>query len=445
MQRHVGNPVVIPENLFGAVAMMHVVIDDQHAFALGGQRGRSHRDVVDQTESHCLTWSGMMPRWAHSTKRRIAFAGAQSSNRIQPGARREQRNGIGVGDGAGVSVKLAATGQTHMPQPLQVQPVVHPFDIDNFGRGGELRRNDLIEPGLGDAPADGEQPTGRFRVKRTRNMVKKPFVCEIQDRHTEHVTASPYPHVPVGCPTFPVMRPTLRIPAGPYGLYARWWDGDATTAVMRSTALPRTCPPTMINDALDALAQQGVRRVLTGALHYSDTVPFALAGFAVCEELRLMRHDLDHLDTCPIATRRGRLRRDLAQSLEIDHAAFGSFWRFSVDDVKDALHATPSSRYRVVGLPDAPRAKTIAGYAISGRFGQIGYLQRLAVAPDVRRQGLATALVLDALRWMRRYRATSAMVNTQLVNDQARELYEHLGFVEENERLSILSYEFGAA
>lgn len=236
------------------------------------------------------------------------------------------------------------------------------------------------------------------------------------------------------------MHPSTLLPPSPHGLQARWWHDDATTAVLRVSGLPRACPPRVIHRAVQTLARQGARRVLTGALHEADLAPFQLAGFTLHEQLRLLRHDLTRLDTPPHPTRRARRRRDLARCVAIDHAAFGDFWQFDRADVLDALDATSSRRHRLVDHPDGPRHVPV-GYAICGRYGTVGYLQRLAVHPDAQRRGLATALVVDGLHWMRRRRATTALVNTQLHNDQALALYEHLGFVEEHERLSILAFD----
>jgi ribosomal protein S18 acetylase RimI-like enzyme len=78
------------------------------------------------------------------------------------------------------------------------------------------------------------------------------------------------------------------------------------------------------------------------------------------------------------------------------------------------------------------------GYAVTGRAGRRGFLQRLAVQPDHQRGGLGRALVLDGLRWLRRWRAERAVVNTQLENDAALALYENLGFRREPSGLSVL-------
>ena len=56
----------------------------------------------------------------------------------------------------------------------------------------------------------------------------------------------------------------------------------------------------------------------------------------------------------------------------------------------------PSARFRVVDDGE------VVGYAITGRAGSIGYLQRLAVLPDHQRRGIGHALVMDGLLWARR-------------------------------------------
>jgi hypothetical protein len=48
------------------------------------------------------------------------------------------------------------------------------------------------------------------------------------------------------------------------------------------------------------------------------------------------------------------------------------------------------------------------------------------------------ALTVDSLRWMRRRNAEVALVNTQLVNQRAYDLYVSLGFRPEPDGLGVL-------
>jgi hypothetical protein len=55
--------------------------------------------------------------------------------------------------------------------------------------------------------------------------------------------------------------------------------------------------------------------------------------------------------------------------------------------------------------------------------------------------GLGRALALDSLHWMRRHRVRGAVVNTQLDNRAAIELYLGLGFRMEPSGLAVLRRE----
>jgi ribosomal protein S18 acetylase RimI-like enzyme len=120
--------------------------------------------------------------------------------------------------------------------------------------------------------------------------------------------------------------------------------------------------------------------------------------------------------------RRAR-RSDRGAALAVDARSFDPFWRLDSAGLDEAVDATPSSRFRVIDGPGG-----VAGYAVSGRAGARGFLQRLAVDPSARSRGYGSALVLDGLRWMKRRGAARAMVNTQERNNEALRLYERLGF-----------------
>lgn len=122
--------------------------------------------------------------------------------------------------------------------------------------------------------------------------------------------------------------------------------------------------------------------------------------------------------------------------LDIDRRAFEPFWQFDTNSLSEARRATPSHRFRVATEGGHP-----SGYAVTGRAGDRGYLQRLAVDPDAQSKGTGTALVNDALSWLHRRGATIAMVNTQERNARALRLYEHLGFVAQTEGLVVLDWD----
>lgn len=170
------------------------------------------------------------------------------------------------------------------------------------------------------------------------------------------------------------------------------------------------------------LAAAGYRRAITNAMAEVDTTALTAAGFRVAERLDLLGRGLEDLPARPAGPRLRRAR-DLDAVATLDRVAFGARG-LDLPALTDALEATPRARLRITGPPHAP-----LGYAITGLAGSRAYAQRLAVHPDARRGGVARALLLDGLRWARRRRARTAVVNTHQGNDTARALYQSSGFV----------------
>jgi ribosomal protein S18 acetylase RimI-like enzyme len=217
---------------------------------------------------------------------------------------------------------------------------------------------------------------------------------------------------------------------------ARPWRGSddiAEVAPLSGSIVPST---EFVERCVTTLAARGFHEVVTAALSPIEQVPFLAAGFELRERLHLLAHDLVRLPAAPttaIDVRRAR-RSDRAGVLAIDRLAFGQFWRFDDAGLDEAMHATPIARFRV-----AVRGGDLAGYAIAGRAGRRGYLQRLAVDPARQRQGIGRLLTLDSLRWMNRRGVERAVVNTQLENDAALELYQSLGFRLQSIGLAVLA------
>jgi GNAT superfamily N-acetyltransferase len=180
-----------------------------------------------------------------------------------------------------------------------------------------------------------------------------------------------------------------------------------------------------VNDCASRLRASGYRAVVTSAVTAADSLPFLDAGFEVREKLHLLEHRLESLppilDGLPI---RRAWRGDRAAVVDLDTRSFDEFWKLDTEGLREALRATPAVRFRVGQDPDGD----VAAYAITGRAGRHGYLQRIAVDPTIRRMGWGRALVADSLRWLARHDAARALVNTQLDNDAAVRLYTSCGF-----------------
>ena len=198
-------------------------------------------------------------------------------------------------------------------------------------------------------------------------------------------------------------------------------------------------PPSLaaVDRALDELHARGYHRAVTPALATQEQATFLRRGFEVHHRLHLLTHDLHELPNVPpIPTRRAR-RSDRDAVIAVDQVTFPPFWRLDVDGLGEALDATPSHRHRVAGEP-------IHGYAVWGRANQRGYLQRLAVHPDQAGRGIGAGMVLDGLRWLRRWHVSEVLVNTQDDNERALSLYERLGFQRRLRGLAVLFFDLTA-
>ena len=155
----------------------------------------------------------------------------------------------------------------------------------------------------------------------------------------------------------------------------------------------------------------------------AETGAFVDAGFSVRERLHLLALDLHRAPAPATLPLTKASRRDRPGVLALDDASFDEFWRLGPVGLKDALDATPASRFRVGD--DADR---VVAYAITGIAGRYGYLQRIAVHPDARSRGWGHALVTDGLHWIWKQGGDRVYVNTQLENGRALALYRSFGF-----------------
>lgn len=215
------------------------------------------------------------------------------------------------------------------------------------------------------------------------------------------------------------------------------WRGDPDTALVVPQPGAALLSGAFVEHCLSTLARRGYRRVVTSALSPLEQVGFLAAGFGVEQGLCLLSRGLGPEPTevpAGMALRRaGRRGWDLA--LAVDHAAFGEFWRFDRRALLEAVEATPSARFRLAG----PGREEVAGYAITGRSGENGYVQRLAVHPGFQRRGIGRRLLFDGLAWLARRGARTAWVNTQPDNTAALDLYRGAGFLDDPTGLAVLS------
>ena len=211
----------------------------------------------------------------------------------------------------------------------------------------------------------------------------------------------------------------------------------------------RPLPRPFIDHAIDiARTIAGTDATLrTPALTPDEARGFIDAGFTVRSNLALLTHDLNR-DQINLSrqTQEGRensnrsnnsnnfstfaltrfRRRNTEALLAVDLAAFGIGWEMDHHELVLAETATPVTRVRLA----LDHTETLVGFAITGRAGRRGYLQRLAVSPQAQGHGIGTALILDALRWSRRHNVRRLVVNTQIGNLGALRLYRTHGFTD---------------
>jgi ribosomal protein S18 acetylase RimI-like enzyme len=182
-------------------------------------------------------------------------------------------------------------------------------------------------------------------------------------------------------------------------------------------------PPSVVEHCVEQARASGYESVLTSAVSPQESDVFVDAGFSIRERLHLLALDLEAKPAPATPPLDKATRRDRAAVIEVDNVSFDRFWRLGPVGLKDALTATPTSRFRV-GRDDT----RVVAYGITGVAGRYGYLQRVAVHPDARSRGWGHAVVGDSLGWIWKHGAYRAYVNTQLENQRALALYESFGF-----------------
>ena len=113
---------------------------------------------------------------------------------------------------------------------------------------------------------------------------------------------------------------------------------------------------------------------------------------------------------------------DLDGILAVDAASFYRPWTRAM--YESELRNPSVSRIYVIRTREARVAGYCAAWAIGGEL----HINNLAILPNLRRQGLATALLRDVLRRAADGGCDRATLEVRRSNDAARRLYEGLGF-----------------
>jgi ribosomal protein S18 acetylase RimI-like enzyme len=228
----------------------------------------------------------------------------------------------------------------------------------------------------------------------------------------------------------------LILRSGPVVARIRPWAFEPNVAHLVLYNQTRLPSPSDIVGWVDQLRRVGYDTIRTGALSPQAGSRFERLGFEPIQSLVLLEHravssvsDLPEKAAAPAVRLPPAADGDASR---VDVAAFGPGWCIDRIGISDVRSATPRHRARVVRVDGE-----IVAYAISGRDGRHGYLQRLAVSPAHQHRGHGSTLVTDALRWMARWRVQRALVNTHVGNDAALSLYHRLGFTDLDDQLHV--------
>ena len=157
VERHVHHAPVAVEDVLRAVAVVGVVVDDEHALAPCRERGGRDGDVVHDAEAHGARAGGVVARRAHRTERRRPDPAVEGFDRRQPGpAAREAASHDAVEHVVSASM-LPPAGGAEAGDGVEVGRGVDPFDL--LARGGAARaprgRRPLRRTGRRAAPPPG--------------------------------------------------------------------------------------------------------------------------------------------------------------------------------------------------------------------------------------------------------------------------------------------------
>ena len=115
--------------------------------------------------------------------------------------------------------------------------------------------------------------------------------------------------------------------------------------------------------------------------------------------------------------------------LEMAGALAGGITGWDFQARKEGLQAKGCSHFIELAT-DKQNCHDVLGYCISTiDHAGMGEIDSVYIAECHRRRGLATALIQRALAWMDREAVQGRRVSVMAMNEPARKLYEHFGFV----------------
>ena len=180
------HPLIVGEDVFGAVAVVDVEIDNGRASdTMRGQRVRGpDGDVVEQAEAHRPTALGVVARRAHGTEGGPALlahdeVGGQHdrAGRVEGGRQR-----MGVHRRVGVEEVQPGRGTLRLDR-RDVVALVNAGDLLVRGRLRRVVAQVGVEPGADQPVPDRVQPVRALGVVRPHVVQQERRMCNVCSRH----------------------------------------------------------------------------------------------------------------------------------------------------------------------------------------------------------------------------------------------------------------------
>jgi GNAT superfamily N-acetyltransferase len=317
---------------------------------------------------------------------------------------------------------------------------MYAFEICTIGGAWLERQNCVTDVGATHPFQHGFEPLGPLGMAGAGEMLE---ISRMSGEQHGHVVGrylaganSELPFHPVKPAMQPLSSAPLILRAGSVIARVRPWAFEPNVAHLVLYNQSRLPSPSEIIGWINDLRTAGYDTIRTGALGAQAGARFENLGFESIQSLVLLEHtsiDSVSISASKDATATVRLSPDRDRlASEVDVAAFGPGWCIDRVGIGDVRSATPRHRARAV-----PSGSDLVAYAVSGRDGRNGYIQRLAVSPEHQHRGHGLALVADSLRWMARWRVRRVLVNTHTGNEAALALYHRVGFADLHDRLHV--------
>lgn len=178
------------------------------------------------------------------------------------------------------------------------------------------------------------------------------------------------------------------------------------------------------NDLSVELCALGVRTTAWLMIRDWPTQYVGSMGFAFSEEIvtlrRVSQNPLPNMKPEALSIRLARAE-DLPIMAQVDQAAFSPPWQMTLGEVRQAERISANCTVVQCG-------EQIVGYQLSTLYFDGAHLARLAVAPNMQRKGIGSALLSDVLRTFARRGVFQMTVNTQASNEVSQRLYLRYDF-----------------